>query len=49
MGTGECWKCVWLDCGGVDGVGGEWVEVWTGSGGVGRCYVCVGCESGFSV
>ena len=39
---------VCFGCGGVGGAGGEWV------GGVdhgleGWCYVCVRCESGFSV
>ena len=46
-GQGECWTCVCFGCGGVGGVGGEWV------GGLdkgrGWCYVCVRCESGFSV
>ena len=39
--------CLCFGCGGVGGVGGEWV------GGLDRgrgwCYVCVWCESGFSV
>ena len=42
--------CLCFGCGGVGGVGGEWVggldrgrERW------GWCYVCVRCESGFSV
>ena len=43
--------CLYLGCGGVGGVGGEWVGrgLGTGSGGVGRYYVCVSYESGFSV
>ena len=37
--------CLCLVCGGV---GGEWVVgLGPGSGGVGWCYVCVTCESGF--
>ena len=39
-------------CGGVGGVGGEWGVgrgLGPGSGAVGWCYVCVMCESGFSV
>ena len=39
--------CLCFGCGGVGGVDGEWVggldQVWE------RCYVCVRCESGFSV
>ena len=44
--------CHCLGCGGVAGVGGEWVGGrWfgTGSGRVGWCYVCVSCKSGFFV
>ena len=44
--------CLCFDCGGVGGVGGEWVvgrELGPGSGAVGWCCVCVRCESGFSV
>ena len=42
--------CLCFGCGGVDGVGGEWVRGFgPGSGGVGWCYICVSCESGFSV
>ena len=45
MGTGEC-----FGCSGVGGVGGRVVRgLGLGSGGVGWCYVCVSCESGFSV
>ena len=39
-GQGECWTCVCVfGCGGVGGVGGEWVGAWTGvgSGGVVLC------------
>ena len=35
--------CLYLCCGGVGGWLGR------GSGGVGWCYVCVSCESGFSL
>ena len=46
VGTGRVFDvCLCFGCGGVGGVGGEWV----GSGGVGCGYVCVRCESGFSV
>ena len=39
---------VCLCCGGVGGVGGEWIGcLRPGSRGVGCCYVCVSCESGF--
>ena len=41
--------CLCLGCGGVGGVGGEWVGVLTRVRRVGWCYVCVRCESGFSV
>ena len=49
VGTGGVLDmCLCFGCGGVGGVGGEWVggldqgrERW--------CYVCVRCESGFSV
>ena len=42
----KCDMCQCFGCGGV-GVGGEWVG---GLGqGLGMCYVCVCCESGFSV
>ena len=42
--------CLCFGCGGVGGVGGEWVGgLGQGSGAVGWCYVCVRCESGFSV
>ena len=40
--------CLCFDCGGVGGVGGEWVwGLGPGSGAVGGggCYVCVRCES----
>ena len=51
LGTGGVlYMCLCFGCGGVGGVGGEWV--WgldRGSGAVGWCYVCVRCESGFSV
>ena len=29
---GECWTCVCFGCGGVSGVGGEWVGLGPGSG-----------------
>ena len=50
-GQGECWTCVCvLVAVGVGGVGGEWVGgLGPGSGAVGWCYVCMRCESGFSV
>ena len=48
--------CLCFGCGGVGGVGsvggvgGEWVGgLGPGSGAVWWCYVCVRCESGFSV
>ena len=41
--------CVCLGCGGVGGVGREWVGVGLGSGWVCWYYVCVRCESEFSV
>ena len=48
-GQGECWTCV-FGCGGVGGVGGEWVGgLDKGRERCGGCYVCVRCESGFSV
>ena len=47
---GVCDMCLCFGCGGVGGVGGEWVGgLGQGSGSVGWCYVCVRCESGFSV
>ena len=53
VGTGGVLdECLWFGCSVVGGVGGEWVEgrgLGPGSGGVGWCYVCVRCESGFSV
>ena len=40
--------CLCFGCGDVGGVDEEWVwGVGLGSGGVGWCYVCVSCESGF--
>ena len=48
VGTGGVLDmCLCFGCGGVGGVGGEWLG--QGSGAVGWCYVCVRCESGFSV
>ena len=42
--------CLCFGCGGVGGVGEEWVGgLGPGSGAVVWCYVCVRCESGFSV
>ena len=50
VGTGGVLDvCLCFGCGGVDGVGGEWVGAGLGSGGVGWCYVCMRCESEFSV
>ena len=51
LGTGGVLDmCLCFGCGGVGGVGGEWVGgLGPGSGAVGWCYVCVRCESGFSV
>ena len=56
VGTGDCWTCVcvghvsvfWLRWRGWSkrGVGRG---LGPGSGAVGWCYVCVRCESGFSV
>ena len=40
--------CLCLCCGGMGGVGGEWVWLGAGSVRVG-CYVCVNCESGLFV
>ena len=40
--------CLYFGCGGVGGVEGEWVGG-LGQGLGGWCYVCVCCESGFSV
>ena len=46
VGTGGVLDvCLCLGCGGV---GGEWVRG-LDQGLVGWCYVCVSCESGFSV
>ena len=42
--------CLCFGCGGVGGVGGEWGRgLGPGSGAVEWCYVCMRCESGFSV
>ena len=38
--------CLHLGYGGVGDVDGEWVGAWNR---VRWCYVCVSCESGFSV
>ena len=48
VGTGGVLDmCLCFSCGGVGGVGGEWD--WTRVGSGEWCYVCVRCESGFSV
>ena len=48
VGTGGVLDmCLCFGCGGVGGVGGEWLG--PRSGAVVWCYVCVRCESGFSV
>ena len=48
VGTGGVLDvCLCFGCGVMGGVGGEWLG--PGSGEVGWCYVCVRCESGFSV
>ena len=53
VGTGGVLDvCLCFGCGGVGGVGGEWTGgrgLGPESGMVGWCYVCVSCESGFSV
>ena len=53
VGTGGVLEaCLCFGCCGVGGVGGEWgvgSRLEPGSGAVGWCYVCVRCESGFSV
>ena len=41
--------CLCFGCGGVGGVSGNWVGAWTRVWRGGWCYVCVSCESGFSV
>ena len=51
VGTGGVLDvCLCFGCGDVGGVGGEWGRgLGPGSGAVGWPYVCVRCESGFSV
>ena len=51
VGTGGVLDvCLCFGCGGVGGVGGEVGRgLGPGSGAVGWCYVCMRCESGFSV
>ena len=53
LGTGGVLDmCLCFGCGGVGGVGGECPRgrvLGQGSGAVGWCYICVRCESGFSV
>ena len=46
-GTSGSGMCLCFDCGGVGGVGGEWVGN-LGQGLGGWSYVCVCCEYGFS-
>ena len=42
--------CLGFGYGGVGGVSGEWIGgLDRGSGAVGWCYACVGCEYGLSV
>ena len=41
-------ECPCLGCGGLGGVGGEWVGG-LDQGLEGWCYVCVSCESGLVV
>ena len=49
VGTGGVLDvCLCFGCGGMGGVGGEWVGG-LDQGLEGWCYVCVRCESGFSV
>ena len=49
VGTGGMLDvCLCFGCGGVGGVGGEW-EGGLDQGVEGWYYVCVRCESGFSV
>ena len=45
---GVCDMCMCFARGGVGGERGEWMRE-LGSGAVGWAYVCVRCESGFSV
>ena len=48
VGTGGVLDmCLCFGCGGVGGVGGDGACTRVGSGG--WCYVCVRCQSGFSV
>ena len=50
VGTGGVLDvCLCFGCCGVGGVSGEWVGAWTRVWRGGWCYVCVSCESGFSV
>ena len=50
VGTGGVLdECLCFGCGGVCGVCEEWVGAWTRGWKGGWCYVCVRCESGFSV
>ena len=50
VGTGGVLDmCLCFGCGGVGGVGGKWGLGPGSSGVVVWCYVCVRCESGFSV
>ena len=51
VGTGGVFDmCLCFGCGGVGGVGGEWVGgLDQGRERGGWCYLCVRCESGFTV
>ena len=49
VGTGGMLHvCLCLGCGGMSGVGGEWIAG-LDQGLEGWCYICVTCDSGLSV